>query len=60
MCFEGKHENPESVEPLDFQPISAGKNFLKNIKKMLDFIICYMLLYLSTVSDKGVIMPENI
>lgn len=60
MCFEEKYTNPESVEPLDFQAISTGKNFLKNIKKMLDFIICYMLLYLSTVSDKGVIMPENI
>ena len=44
MCFEGKHENPESVEVLDFQAILNSKIFLKKLEKMLDFIICYMLL----------------
>lgn len=60
MCVEEKDTNPESVEVLDFQAILNSKIFLKKLEKMLDFIICYMLLLSSTVSDKGVIMPENI
>ncbi len=44
MCFDEKDINPESVEVLDFQAILNSKNFLKNLEKTLDFIICYMLL----------------
>ena len=44
MWFEEKDTNPESVEVLDFQAILNSKIFLKKLEKMLDFIICYMLL----------------
>lgn len=44
MCVEEKDTNPESVEVLDFQAILNSKIFLKKLEKMLDFIICYMLL----------------